>query len=210
MTTSPKTVRYYVQVARLRLDTAIVEVDASDDGDAEQKVIERARLLTGAEWELQPFDHAAYQPHAESMIAQGELTESEVVEDELRRNETRYLLLKGDCETGEGDIILQPWLKTQEPDLLASDLCAEWIGALEKLGLIHLSRLDDLAGGSLPTASDRILFGVARSAAPANGRSSVRPARITVRKIAFAARMDRARSFFRSAICVASIARTGT
>jgi hypothetical protein len=108
MATSPKYVRYYVQVARLRLDTAIVEVDASDDGDAEQKAIERARLLPGAEWELQPFDHAAYQPQAQAMIAQDELTESEVVEDALRRNETRYLLLKGDCETGEGDIILQP------------------------------------------------------------------------------------------------------
>jgi hypothetical protein len=44
--------------------------------------------------------------------------------------------------------------------LLASDLCAEWIGALEQLGLTHLSeRLDDLAGGSIPTTSDRILFG---------------------------------------------------
>ena len=160
MATSPKSVRYYVQVARLRLDTAIVEVDASDDGDAEQKAVEQARLLPGAEWELQPFDHAAYQPHAEAMVAQDELTDSEVVEDALRRNETRYLLLKGDCETGEGDVILQPWLKTQEPDLLASDLCAAWIGALEQLGLTHLSeRLDDLAGGSLPTASDRILFG---------------------------------------------------
>ena len=160
MATSPKYVRYYVQVARLRLDTAIVEVDASDDGDAEQKAIERARLLPGAKWELQPVDHAAYQPHAEAMIAQDELTESELVEDALRRNETRYLLLKGDCETGEGDIILQPWLKTQEPDLLASDLCAEWIGTLEQLGLTHLSeRLDDLAGGSVPTISDRILFG---------------------------------------------------
>ena len=154
MATSPKSVRYYVQVARLRLDTAIVEVDASDDGDAEQKAIEQARLLPGAEWELQPFDHAAYQPHAEAMVAQDELTDSEVVEDTLCRNETRYLLLKGDCETGEGDIVLQPWLKTQEPDLLASDLCAEWIGALEQLGLTHLSeRLDDLADGSLPTAS---------------------------------------------------------
>ena len=34
------------------------------------------------------------------------------------------------------------------------------IGALDQLGLTHLSqRLDDLAGGSVPTASDRILFG---------------------------------------------------
>ena len=63
------------------------------------------------------------------------ITDSEVAEDVLRRSETGYLLLKGDCETGEGDAILQPWLKTQEPDLLASHLCAEWIGTLEQLGL---------------------------------------------------------------------------
>ena len=160
MATSPKPVKYCVQVARLRLDTAIVEVDASDDCDAEQKAIEWARQLPDAEWELQPFDHAAYQPHAEAMIAQDELPESEAVEDALRENETRYVLLKGDRETGEGDVILQPWIETQEPDLLASDLCADWIGALKQLGLTHLSeRLDDLAGGSLPTASDRILLG---------------------------------------------------
>ena len=85
MTTSPKTVRYYVQVARLRLDTAIVEVDASDDGDAEQKAIERARLLPGAEWELQPFDHAAYQLHAEAVVAQDELIDSEMHSSETRR-----------------------------------------------------------------------------------------------------------------------------
>ena len=125
MATSPKPVKYCVQVARLRLDTAIVEVDASDDCDAEQKAIEWARQLPDAEWELQPFDNAAYQPHAEAMIAQDELPESEAVEDALRENETRYVLLKGDRETGEGDVILQPWIETQEPDLLASDLCAD-------------------------------------------------------------------------------------
>ena len=74
----------------------------------QSKKREQARLLPGAEWELQPFNHAAYQPHAEAMVAQDELTDLEVVEDALRRNETRYMLLKGDCETGEGDVILQP------------------------------------------------------------------------------------------------------
>jgi hypothetical protein len=86
--------------------------------------------------------------------------ESEEVEDALCRDETRYLLLRDDCGTGEGDVILQPWFNTEEPDLLASDLCVEWIGSLEQLGLTHLSeRLDDMAAGSPPTASDRILFG---------------------------------------------------
>ena len=45
--------------------------------------------------------------------------------------------------------------------MMASDLCNDWIGTLEGLDLTHLSgRLDDLAGGSPPTPSDRILFGV--------------------------------------------------
>jgi hypothetical protein len=160
MVRSPKLVKYYVQVARIRLDTAVVEVDASDDSDAEKKAIELARLLPGTEWQLEPFDPAAYRPHVEAMVAQDELVESEEVEDALRRDETRYLLLKGGCGTGEGDLILQPWFNTEEPDLLVSDLCVEWIGSLEQLGLTHLSeRLDDLAGGSPPTISDRILFG---------------------------------------------------
>ena len=160
MASSPEHVKYYVRVARIRIDTALVEVDASDDDDAEQKAIERARLLPSTGWQLQPFDPAAYQPHVDAMVAQDELLESEEVEDALCRDETRYLLLKGDCGTGEGGVILQPWFNTEEPDLLASDLCVEWIGSLEQLGLTHLSeRLDDLAGGSPPTTSDRILFG---------------------------------------------------
>ena len=89
MATSPKSVRYYVQVARLRLDTAIVEVDASDDGDAEQKAIEQARLLPGAEWELQPFDHAAYQPHAEAMVAQDELRTGAKISESVRLHRGR-------------------------------------------------------------------------------------------------------------------------
>jgi hypothetical protein len=139
MAGSPEHVRYYVQVARLRLDTAIIEVDASDDGDAEQKAIELARLLPSTEWQLRPFDPAAYKPHVETMVSQDELLESEEVEDALSRNETRYLLLKDGCGTGEGDVILQPWFNTEEPDLLASDLCVEWVGSLEQLGLTHLS-----------------------------------------------------------------------
>ncbi len=158
---SPKSMKYHVQVVRLRFNTAIIEVEASDDGDAERKAIEQAQQLPDANWQLQPFDHDAYLPHAEAMIAEDELTEAEEVGDALVLNEARYLLLKGDCGTGEGDIVLQPWLKTDQPDLLASDLCNDWIGAIEQLGLTHLSgRVDSLAGGSPPAPSDRILFGV--------------------------------------------------
>jgi hypothetical protein len=160
MESSPKSVKYHVQVVRLRFDTAIIEVDATDDSDAERKAVEQAQRLSDADWQLQPFDHNSYQPHAETMVAEDELMESEEVGDALAWNDTRYLLLKGDCDGGEGDIVLQPWLNIYQPDLLASDLCKDWIGALEQLGLTHLSdRLDGLSAGEPPTPSDRILFG---------------------------------------------------
>ena len=37
---------------------------------------------------------------------------------------TRFL--KGNCDTGEGELALQPWLQVDEPELLASDLCRGW------------------------------------------------------------------------------------
>ncbi len=160
MESAPKSVKYHVQVVRLRFDTVIIEVDATDDEEAEQKAIEHAQLISDGDWQLQPFDHDAYRPYAETMVAEDELMESEKVEDALALNETRYLLLKGDCEGGQGDIVLQPWFNTDQPDLLTSDLCKDWIGTLEQLGLTHLSdRLDSLAAGEPPTPSDRILFG---------------------------------------------------
>jgi hypothetical protein len=54
-----------------------------------------------------------------------------------------------------------------QPDLLASDLCREWIAALQSLGLTHMSeRLDDLASGGAPKPSDHIIFGAKRPRKP--------------------------------------------
>ena len=100
------------------------------------------------------------------MIADDELesTNTEHSEGEqaaglLAEAETRYVLLKANCDTAEGDLLLQPWLVIEQPDLLTSDLCREWLGSLNELGLTHMSeRLDDLAGGSPFLPSDRILF----------------------------------------------------
>ena len=97
MESPPKSVKYHVQVVRLRFDVAMVEVQAFDDSDAERKAIKQAQRLSDFDWQLQPFDDAAYRPHAEAMIAEDELTGPEEVEDALAWNEIRYLLLKGDC-----------------------------------------------------------------------------------------------------------------
>lgn len=98
------------------------------------------------------------------MVAEDELSGSGTPREEAAvelglDDETRYLLLKADCATAEGDLELQPWFNVDHPDLLASDLSRDWLNSLRELGLTHMSeRLDDLAGGSPPMPSDRILF----------------------------------------------------
>lgn len=161
---------HFVQVARLRIETTIIGIDADDDADdagVEREAIETASSLAEENWKLLPFDRGAYEPHVQAIISQEEI--AEMVEIGSRASiktlvdaneDTRYLLLKADCATGEATVVLQPWFNVDEPDLLTSDLCTAWLRALEDLGLTHMShRLDDLAAGAQLMPSDQILFG---------------------------------------------------
>ena len=164
MARSPKRLKFFVQVARPRIDTDIVEVEATDDDDAEHKALEMVERMPREAWTATPFDPNVYQPHVETMIAEDEFSAMDVPSREraaelLAETETRYLLLKADCDSAEGVVMLQPWFVVDQPNLLASELCRDWIGSLNELGLTHMSeRLDDLAGGSPMMPSDLILF----------------------------------------------------
>jgi hypothetical protein len=76
---------------------------------------------------MQPFDETAYRPHVQSMISRekiAELTrEGRSADAELADlgEAIHYQLLKANCDTGEGELALQPWLEVERPDLLASD-----------------------------------------------------------------------------------------
>lgn len=168
-------ISHLVPVARIRIETTVIEIDGDDidDEDAERQAIENAELLPDDVWSLQPFNENDYQPHVQSIISREEIAElarqgrsssTELIE---ASEFIRYQLLKANCDTSEAELVLQPWLVVDEPDLLASDLCREWISALKGLGLTHLSeRLDDLAAGSQPLPSDQILFNVKSRSEP--------------------------------------------
>jgi hypothetical protein len=120
-------------------------------------------------WTIEPYDARSYQPHVQALVTSEELIEGIEVggaattreeEVDVQASATRYALLKANCDTGEGELVLEPWINVDEPDLLTSDICRAWITALEQAGLTHMSdRLDDLAAGATPTVSDKILFG---------------------------------------------------
>lgn len=169
---------HFVQVARIRIETAIFGVDAveADDSDVEREAVETATSIVDADWVMQPFDHASYQPHVQSIISREQIEElaeiGSTASAEALVNaseDIHYLLLKADCATGEGHVVLQPWLVVDEPNLLTSDLCREWLTSLQDLGLTHMSeRLDDLAAGAPPQPSDQIVFGARRPRKPRN------------------------------------------
>jgi len=167
--------RHYAQVARLRIETALIEFDADEDdaGAAQELAEQKAKGLAGSEWRLEPFNGEDQAPFVMSVIDETEAAElckdpgpaGTVAPYELVdvAGVTRFVLLSGNLDIGEGEVISQPWLSAGLPNLLISDIAHDWIEKLEALGLTNLSdRLDELREGSPPQPSDLVRFGVAQ------------------------------------------------
>ncbi|MEQ1716637.1 MAG: hypothetical protein ABL907_11730, partial [Hyphomicrobium sp.] len=60
MTQPPERQKYYVRVARLRIETAVIEVAAATDEDAEQEAIYEAEFLRSEDWSSKPFEPDSY------------------------------------------------------------------------------------------------------------------------------------------------------
>jgi hypothetical protein len=167
--------RHYAQVARLRIETAIIEFDADlEGGEGAQKIAEQqANRLPQSAWRLEPFNADEQAPFVLSIVDETEVKEAReelgpmgtVDPHELAdvTDEIRFILLSGNLDTAEGEIICQPWLATDPPNLLISDIARDWVDKLDALGLTDLSdRLDELREGKQPMPSDLVRFGVAK------------------------------------------------
>ena len=64
MTERRRQISHLVQVARVRIETAVVEIEGGDidDEEAERQAIEEAEFLPREVWTLQPFDANANRP----------------------------------------------------------------------------------------------------------------------------------------------------
>ena len=64
-------VSHLVRVARIRIETTVVEIKGDDcnDEDVERQAVEAAELLPDDIWVRQPFDENAYRPHVQSIIS---------------------------------------------------------------------------------------------------------------------------------------------
>jgi hypothetical protein len=136
--------KFYIRVCRPRFEVATIEVTAADHDDAESLARMDAAELSDDKWKLLPFDRKSYIPHAEEIWSDNDMganADNETPKQELIREfmalederDQLYLLLMGDPTTGEGDVVFEPWCRSDAPELLEMDLSGDWIQVLENV-----------------------------------------------------------------------------
>lgn len=127
--------RYRVRLVRPVFQVAVVEVEASDEEQAMLEALGQAESISENNW-TGSFDSDSYFYDAQFVEDAEESTDDYIFTgiDEDRK----YLLLKADTDSGEGELLLQPWI-TEISDLMVADLSMDWgnqLGALEEAGTV--------------------------------------------------------------------------
>jgi hypothetical protein len=128
-----KSERYWVLLARPVIQTTVVEVKASDYREAANKARQKATKLPDSRWE------GSYQPDEYGIDALTGLADSTFAPDEDPEEymqecaeDYRYMLLKANLDSGEGVLLVEPWLQNSDA-LSAADLLKDWSIAATEL-----------------------------------------------------------------------------
>lgn len=130
--------RYYVRVCRPRFEVAVVELDAPNIRYAKINAAIIASELPDSAWAMLPHDNERYFPHVEDAATEADM-EAGVNEEQskdsliaefrdVKQDQSKeYLLLMGDVEAGEGELIAEPWCQFRAPETLELDLAGDWV-----------------------------------------------------------------------------------
>ena len=124
-----ETRKFRVRLVRPVFQTALVEVEATDEDDAIFEALVRAEAVPEQAWQGR-FDPDSYYYDVHYVEEEPE-TDDEYPEAGTEEDR-KYLLLRGDIDTGTGAMPFQPWL-TEVSDLMVADLCLDWSAALATL-----------------------------------------------------------------------------
>lgn len=121
--------RFRVRLVRPVFEYADVEVEAGEEFEAGFMALAGAGAVPADAW------HGEFAPEEYSFDAVC-VTEMDGGDEEIFTAiaaEKKYLLLKADTDTGEGEVVYQPWIGEVD-DLKLADLCADWTGELAEAG----------------------------------------------------------------------------
>lgn len=133
---------YKVRIVRPVFQSVIVEVEAGSEEQAVAAALGQADTIPEEEW-AGTFEPENYFYDAQCLEEDYDEEDPAFVEDEdgvLDENldnwcnpdeYCRYLLLKANIFSGDGEVVYQPWLEEVD-DLMLADLCNDWSGQLEE------------------------------------------------------------------------------
>jgi hypothetical protein len=121
--------RYRVRIVRPVFQTAVVDVIASDEAEAMFEALCQAETVAEKEW-VGEFDPDCYFYDVQFIHETEHAGEDPISND--RGEEWKYLLLRADTDSGEGEVTFQPWM-SEVSDLMVADLCSDWSSQLEDL-----------------------------------------------------------------------------
>lgn len=122
--------RYLVRLVRPVFQVAVVEVEANDENDAMLDALHQADSVPDELWSGN-FDQANYGYDAQYVEEVAESDEDDYIFSGIEEDR-RYLLLAANTDTGEGEMLPQPWL-SEVSDLMVADLGMDWRSRLEVL-----------------------------------------------------------------------------
>ncbi len=132
-----KNQRRFVRVCRPRFEVAVIELNTDDPSHAKVKAAAIASSLPDSAWTMLAFNKKQYFPHVEEVAtnsdmeaaAFGDDTTEELIakfRDVQEDRSIAYLLLMADLESGEGELIAEPWRDFSDPRALELDVANDW------------------------------------------------------------------------------------
>ena len=132
--------RFTVRIVRPVFESVVVEVEADCEEEAIASALGQADSIPDEDWSgVFESENYFYDAQCIDIIHGCDGKEQRSAEDEseneydpLAPNEyRRYLLLKANTFTGEGEVLYQPWLEEVD-DLMLADVCMDWANQLDE------------------------------------------------------------------------------
>ncbi len=126
--------RFRVRLVRPVFEYADVEAEAGEEFEAICTALAGAGTIPADAW------RGKFAPEEYGVDAVC-VTETAGNDEELFTaiaGEKKYLLLKADTDSGEGEVVYQPWIG-EVSDLMLADLCADWAGELAEIGEVGVA-----------------------------------------------------------------------
>lgn len=121
--------RFRVRLVRPVFEYADVEVEAGEEFEAVTTALAGAGTIPADAWR----GNFAPEEYGVDAVCVTETTGGDEELFTAIAGEKKYLLLKADTGSGEGEVVYQPWIG-EVSDLMLADLCADWTGELAEAG----------------------------------------------------------------------------